>query len=163
MSPRARGRRRVGPRRRPALHRLPRQPGNLARRTTFDKHVWSFEDPQGHPNFKIEELLKKKDDNVNIAKGPDGKPIHHAFRVLGFFARPGEDAHWQDKARIRFNHKAHLKVMFDAEGKRIKGKRQDDIRHRGGEKDGEFIGYPGSCMDCHEFDVERRVYEAHRL
>ncbi len=133
---------------------------------TFDKHVWSFEDPIGHPNFKIEELLKKKDDNVTIAKGPDGQAIHHAFRVLGYFARPGEEAHWQDKARIRFNHKAHLKAMFDAKGNRIKGDRQDDIRHRGGEKDGEFIGYPTSCMDCHEFDVERRymkpiVYEKH--
>ena len=159
--------RRTGPRGRPPLHRLPQQSGNLAgHRPPSHKHVWSFEDPQGHPDFKIEELLKRKDGNVTIAKGPDGRPIHHAFRVLGFIARPGEPARWQDKARIRFNHKAHLKAMFDADGNRIKGERQDDIRHRGGEKDGEFIGYPTSCMDCHEFDVERRymkpiVYEKH--
>ncbi len=147
------------------MHRLPRESGNLARRPTFAKHVWSFEVPEGHPDFKIEELLKKKDGNVDIAES-DGKPIHYAFRVLGFFSRDGEPARWQDKARIRFNHKAHLKAMFDKKGNRIKGERQDDIRHRGGDKDGEYIGYPGSCMDCHEFDVERRymkpiVYEKH--
>jgi hypothetical protein len=56
--------------------------------------------------------------------------------------------------------------MFDAEGNRIKGERQDDIKRRGGERDGELIGYPTSCTDCHQFDEDRRYmkpinYEAH--
>lgn len=124
---------------------------------TFAQHVTDFEDPQGHPDFKIEDLLKLPDDeDVTIAKGPDGKPIHHAFRIVDYMAREGEPKRWQDKARIRFNHQAHLKAMFDEEGRRIKGEREDGIKRRSGENAGELIGYPTSCTDCHQFDVERR-------
>jgi hypothetical protein len=93
---------------------------------------------------------------ITIAKGPDGKPLHHAFDVVGYIARAGEPKAWQDKARIRFNHQAHLKAMFDKEGGRIKGERADDLKYQGGEKDGEHIAYPTSCTDCHQFDEDRR-------
>ncbi len=134
---------------------------------TFAKSVWNFEEPKGHPDFMIEDLLKLKDDTgITIAKGPNGKPLHHAFTVVGYVARAGEPPTWQDKARIRFNHQAHLKAMFDAEGNRIKGERLDDIKRRGGERNGEFLGYPTSCTDCHQFDEDRRYmkpinFEAH--
>ncbi len=134
---------------------------------SFDMNVTSFEEQDGHPDFRIETLLKEKDDKaITIAKNKEGKPIHHAFNVVGFLQREGEEPKWQDKARIRFNHEAHLKAMFDAEGKRIKGQRQDDIKRRGGDRDGELIGYPTSCTDCHQFDEDRRYmkpinFEAH--
>jgi hypothetical protein len=120
---------------------------------SFALHVTDFEDPDGHPDFKIEELLNlPTDKGVKIALGPDGEPIHHAFHVLGYVQRAGEPKRWQDKARIRFNHQAHLKAMFDAEGRRI--------------EDSGLKGYPMSCADCHQFDVERRYmkpinYEQH--
>ena len=139
--------------------------------STFAKNVWSFEDPEGHPDFKIEDLLQMKTGDVPIAMGPDQKPIHHAFNVVGYIQRPGEEPHWQDKARIRFNHQAHLKIMFDEEGNRIKGERQDDIKRRpktetGEIAEGDHLAYPMSCTDCHQFDEDRRYmkpinFEAH--
>lgn len=139
---------------------------------TFAKQVWSFEDPQGHPDYKIEELLKLEDDKgVAIARKPDGRPVHHAFDVVGFIQRAGEEPQWQDKARIRFNHQAHLKIMFDEEGGRIKGERGDTIKRRIKTEDGkivagDYVAYPTSCTDCHQFDEDRRYmkpinFEAH--
>jgi hypothetical protein len=134
---------------------------------TFAMNVTSFEETEGHPDFRIEQLLKEKDDkNITIAKNGEDRPVHHAFNVVGFIQRAGEEPAWQDKAHIKFNHQAHLKAMFDAEGGRIKGGRQDDIKRQGGDRDGELIGYPTQCTDCHQFDEDRRYmkpinYEAH--
>lgn len=132
---------------------------------TFALHVTNFETTDGHPDFKIEELLKL-DKEVNIARKPDGTPIHHAFTVVGFMARPGEEKKsWQDKARIRFNHQAHLKEMFK-DGKRVTDEDEHVIERRSGAKAGQPIPYPMSCAECHEFDTDRRYmkpinYEKH--
>ncbi len=131
---------------------------------TFAKSVNHWESAEGHPNFKIEDLINGKvDPDVEIALKRNGEPVHHAFSVVGYLQRPGEEPRWQDQARIRFNHAAHMKAMFNADGSRIKGERVDEI---GVGRDGELIGYPTSCVQCHEFDVERRYmkpinYESH--
>lgn len=133
---------------------------------TFAVHVTNFEEEDGHPDFKIEELLGL-DQDVEIRRKPNGDPVHHAFAVLGYIARAGEEKKsWQDKARINFNHKAHLKMMYDENGERITDEEENAIERRSGTKAGQPIPYPQSCADCHEFDADRRYmkpvnYEKH--
>ena len=81
----------------------------------FAEVISDFSDPEGHPDFRIEQLLAM-DKSVSPATAADGKPIHHAHTVIDFMARDGEPARWQDTARIRFNHQAHLKGMFNEKG-----------------------------------------------
>lgn len=133
---------------------------------TFAGNITNFSDPEGHPEFYIEQLLKQSGDVDNVPTDDNGKPVHYAHRVLGFEALDGEPARWRDKARIRFNHAAHLKMMFDENGNRLKGTREENIKRRKGLHAGDTIGYPHNCTECHEFDTARQYmkpinYEKH--
>ena len=131
----------------------------------FAEVISDFSDPEGHPDFRIEQLLAM-DKSVSPATAADGKPIHHAHTVIDFMARDGEPARWQDTARIRFNHQAHLKGMFNEKGEPLTGDEREAIKRRKGENAGELLAYPHSCADCHQADEAGRymkpiVYEQH--
>ncbi len=131
----------------------------------FAEVISDFADPDGHPPFRIEQLIAM-DKSVQPAKDADDKPLHHAHRVVEFFSRDGEPARWQDTARIRFNHQAHLKGMFNENGEPLTGEDGKAIKRRKGENAGELLAYPQSCADCHQVDTAGHymkpiVYEQH--
>ncbi len=108
----------------------------------FAKRVTQFDEPGGHPEFVLHHLAKADDKAEDISKK------HPARKVLEYFLRPNEPAaRWQDRGRIRFNHAAHLKSEYDANGQLIFGLIG---------KDRKFTDLSRSCEMCHEPDHERR-------
>ncbi len=108
----------------------------------FAKQVTRFDQLEGHPDFLLKALTK----DATTAPLPHAK--HGANRAIENFQRPGDDApHWQDRGRIRFNHAAHLKAEYDANGKLIHGLIG---------KDRKFTDLSRSCEVCHEPDHEGR-------
>lgn len=146
--------------------------GNLTDHVTdgsdaFAPGVTDFGLPDGHPVFKIEQLLKEQPP-VSEAKR-DAGTAHKAFDVVDYAALDGEPAKWRDTARIRFNHAAHLQAMYPDGKERLRGgqaDRTDGIKRRQGDAAGQLIGYPMSCADCHEYDeagayIKPIVFEKH--
>jgi hypothetical protein len=120
---------------------------------TFASRVTRFDHASGHPEFACVLLAK------NLADGGDEiGDTHGARRNLEHSQRPGElQARWQDRGRIRFNHAAHLKAEYDANGQLIFGLIG---------KDRKFTDLSRSCEVCHEPDHERHLmrpinYEQH--
>ena len=108
----------------------------------FAKGVTRFDQLDGHPDFLLKSLLK----GATNAPSPHAK--HGANRAIEKFQRPGDTApRWQDRGRIRFNHAAHLKAEYDADGKLIHGLIG---------KDRKFTDLSHSCEVCHEPDHEGR-------
>lgn len=101
--------------------------------------------PGTHPEFAVYRLLKSASPQTDIGRE------HEVFSVLGYFRRENEDtARWQDKARIRFNHKAHLKPDLPAGRDEHGAVRRETLQ----------------CRRCHQPDAERRYmqpihYETH--
>lgn len=111
----------------------------------FAKQVTRFDQLDGHPEFRLKTLTKGPAD----AAPPHAK--HGATRAIENFQRPGERApRWQDRGRIRFNHAAHLKAEYDADGKLIYGLIG---------KDRKFTDLSRSCEVCHEPDHEGRFLQ----
>lgn len=109
---------------------------------TFAKRVSRFDDTAGHPQFGLHVLAKNSGSSGELGQK------HGAHQVLEHFQRPGEpEARWQDRGRIRFNHAAHLKAEYDAQGQLIYGLIG---------KDKKFTDLSRSCEVCHEPDHERR-------
>lgn len=116
---------------------------------TFAKRVAQFDDPHGHPDFALTRLM------TNDASASNVGEKHPARKVLEHFLRPGEnEERWQDRSRIRFNHAAHLKSEYDANGKLIFGLIG---------KDRKFTDLSKSCEVCHEPDHERRFMKPIRF
>lgn len=107
----------------------------------FAKGVTRFDQLDGHPDFLLKTLLRD-----TATPPPHAK--HGAHRAVEKFQRPGDSApRWQDRGRIRFNHAAHLKAEYDADGKLIHGLIG---------KDRKFTDLSRSCEVCHEPDNEGR-------
>lgn len=108
----------------------------------FAKQVTRFDQLDGHPEFRLKTLTK------DATTAPPLHAKHKANLAIENFQRPGENApHWQDRGRIRFNHAAHLKAEYDANGKLIYGLIG---------KDRKFTDLSHSCEACHKPDLEGR-------
>lgn len=107
----------------------------------FAKRVIRFDEREGHPEFRLKTLLKDA-----ASEPPNAK--HGVNLAIENFKRPGDTAsRWQDRGRIRFNHAAHLKAEYDANGKLIHGLIG---------KDRKLTDLSRSCEVCHEPDQEGR-------
>ena len=122
---------------------------------TFARRIERFDSaggPAGHPEFAVHRLWATNSEQTALDE------THAARSVMSYFQRQGETApRWQDRARIRFNHAAHLKAEYDAAGKLVYGLIG---------KDGKFTDLSRSCQTCHVPDSERRYmlpinYETH--
>jgi hypothetical protein len=99
-----------------------------------------------HPQFALMQQLQQ--DSIE----PMLPPSHGASQLLARLLRPGEsEPRWQDRSRLRFNHRAHLRPA-DARGL--------------ADATGQFHDLSQNCQACHEPDSEKRYmqpvsYEKH--
>lgn len=119
------------------------EPEHLTFQKSGSQSITDFAD---HPEFTLTETLA-----VGTPQSPPPRS-HAASEILAWLQRPGENQpRWQDRARIRFNHKAHLNPA-DPRG-------LPDAA-------GQFQNLKDHCALCHEPDSERQYmrpisYERH--
>ena len=104
----------------------------------FVHSVTSFESEgeHPHPEFALKRLVQA------AAGGTDPGPEHGVWAVADADPETG-DGVFRDRATIRFNHAAHLKVERDAGGKLVVGLRN---------KDGKTVDFSKNCNACHQPD-----------
>ncbi len=118
---------------------------------TFARTIDLFDSEGGHPEFAVHRLWATDSEQTTLGES------HAAQSVMSYFQRQGETtARWQDRARIRFNHAAHLKEERK-NGKLVYGLVGQDVQ---------FTDLSRSCQTCHLLDAERRYilpinYEQH--
>ena len=119
------------------------KPESLTFQKSGSRKITDFAD---HPEFTLTELL-----TVGTSELPPPRS-HGVSEILSWLQRPGDaQPRWQDRARIRFNHKAHLQPA-DARGLP--------------DTSGQFQNLKDNCAYCHEPDTEKRYmrpvsYERH--
>jgi predicted CXXCH cytochrome family protein len=118
----------------------------------FANSITSFDVPQGHPEFLLNQLINGE---ALPTQGADKRETH----AVEFFLRPGDDTeeHWQDRGRIRFNHARHLHARYDQNGKLVEGLLNEKR---------DLVDLSNKCDACHQPDAEHRYfqpirYEAH--
>ncbi len=117
------------------------QPGDthVEASKTFARSIHSFDDD--HPEFALtRSVVSARSSQLDIAEG------HNVYSVLEYFQREREtETKWQDRGRIRFNHKKHLKRKQKKDGRVVDGLLDEN---------GEFIEL--KCNDCHVPDADRQ-------
>ncbi len=97
--------------------------------TAFDS---TGENP--HPEFALKRLLTGSSDETRPGPG-------HGVWGVGDGGEAGSG--FRDKARLRFNHAAHLKVETGSKGELLVG-----LRNR----DGKTVDFSKNCSSCHQSD-----------
>lgn len=116
------------------------------------EHMGGASAKGAHPEFAFRRLLDLKTDANPIG------PNHKVHDLIGWMQRSSDpEPKWQDKARIRFSHAAHLRTQTDSAGRTIYGLVGKNPRD---------VDFEKSCHSCHEPDDERRYmlpisYEKH--
>lgn len=128
--------------------------GDTGPSTNFDLRVTDFGSKGGHPDFAFEKLLAAETGEI------DGFGKKH--KVLDLMKFVGPTTGWGDKAKISFNHSAHLKVERDENGNIVYG--IIDYDHR--DTPARFTDLSDACDECHRMDPDGRYmqpirYEQH--
>lgn len=122
--------------------------------STFELKVTDFGRANGHPPFAFEKLLAE-DADATLGIGDQ----HKVFELLEYL---GPTTGWGDKAKISFNHSAHLKVERDEHGNIVYG--IIDFGDR--DTPARFTDLSQACDECHRMDPAGRymlpiTYESH--
>lgn len=116
----------------------------------FVSNITGFDLRGGHPEFLLTKLVNGEIDAppVSTAKGAK-EPEMPAVEK---FQRPGfdENARWQDRGRIRFNHARHLHARYDGDGKLVEGLIGENR---------ELVDLSNKCDACHQPDVDHRFFK----
>lgn len=100
--------------------------------TTFDA-----DGQHPHPEFALKRLL------LESAAGSRPGPEHGVWKVGDAGEARESGSGFRDRARLRFNHSAHLKVEKDSKGELVVGLRNSD---------GRTVDFSKNCNSCHEPD-----------
>jgi hypothetical protein len=109
----------------------------------------SISNLESHPDFALHQLV-----GSDVGAADVVPPAHGARSVLEYFQRGGEqEARWQDRGRLRFNHALHLRDsgVMDARGMTHKLRDNCTSCHEPTE-DGRYmqpIRYENHCASCH--------------
>ena len=117
---------------------------------SFAGALAEFGTPDGHPEFAVMRALSSTSESL------DGIGDKHAvLKLLEFVESEG----WQDRAKIRFNHAAHLKAETSDDGQTLfrivaRGQQLSDF----GIPDA-ALSATEVCQVCHKSDAEGRYME----
>mgnify|MGYP001986193238 CR=1 FL=1 len=104
--------------------------------STFVRSLRAFDSAgeHAHPEFALKRLL------LESSGGSRPGSAHGVWEVAEADESGGG---FRDKARLRFNHAAHLKVENSSKGQLVVGLRN---------KDGRTVDFSKNCSSCHESD-----------
>jgi hypothetical protein len=123
--------------------------------TQFFSHITEFRDGS-HPEFDLHRIMEQ---NSPPAEGrPVERDPHAAYQALDFIGRDArdlpvssaKDAHWQDRAAIRFNHAKHLNVQKNTAGEVLLGLIRED---------GRSVDWSKDCRACHQPAADGRLMQ----